>query len=218
LVVKKNNQLQKLRDKLLAKNALTIFVFFTVPYFLMFALSFKAPMFVDRYLLFTSISLFIFIAIIIDALFGFSNKLFYASSSLLLASQLVFFNLKPDNNRRIKDVAETVKALKQNSETKVYLAPHYADLSFTYYYNQAIFKDYKNFKQRLESENILSISNSEILEKQNDTNTQKIIFIEAGSEFSDPNKTILKYFSSNYKLESKKDIFEIYKVYSFIKK
>jgi hypothetical protein len=47
---------------------------------------------------------------------------------------------------------------------------------------------------------------------------QNIIFIEAGSEFTDPNKTILNYFNAHYKLNSTKDIFEIYKVYEFSKK
>jgi uncharacterized membrane protein len=213
-----NNQLKTYLDGVTKNtNNRILLTFFALPYLLMFVLSYKVPMFIDRYILFTSIPLYICIAVVIDSINN-KTKIYYSLLTLLFVVQLVFFNLKPDNNRRIKEVVETVKALKQNPETKVYLAPHYADLSFAYHYNQDIFKDYTNFKQRLESENIYGLESAEVLERETNPTTQNIIFVECGSEFIDPNHNILKYFTSHYNLKSKKHIFEIYIVYEFVKK
>ncbi len=206
---------------LLNKKQLLVIFFFAFPYFAMFALSMQSPIFIDRYILFTTIPLYLSIAIIIHVL-CLNYYSFYISAFAVLFTQLCFINLKPDNNRRIKEVAELVKssiqmANHQSKKLLVLISPAYADLSFLYHYNQSYFKQYNNYSSLLKDDGIFAISSIKELESLNPKSYDEVLLIEAGNEFVDPNHEIRKKISSEFPIVQKKSIFEIYELYSCIK-
>jgi uncharacterized membrane protein len=99
----------------MSKQQYMIITMFLLPYLIMFLLSYQSPMFIDRYILFTTIPLYLTIAIIISNL-SFNTSFFAFACVLILAVQLFFLNLKPDNNRRLKEVASSIKSKIKSSD------------------------------------------------------------------------------------------------------
>jgi L-asparaginase/Glu-tRNA(Gln) amidotransferase subunit D len=170
-------------------------------------------MFIDRYILYTSIPFFIFIAILVNSVFqNYSIKIIAA---IIFVGSMVFtFSLNPDNFRNMKEMVALVKRLKTKN-TEVFIAPNYADLGFVYHYNIDYFKDYKNYKQLLKSEKIFPVSNEAETASALDTTLYKCIYIQAGSEFQDPDNKIYNYLSSKYKKVEHHKVFQIYLVHDF---
>jgi mannosyltransferase len=216
----KSSSFRLLLEKLTKAHLLVIF-FFVFPYLTMYILSLQSPMFIDRYILFTTIPLYLSIAIVIHTL-SLNARSFYVSIFTILITQLCFINLKPDNNRRIKEVAELVKsniqkANHQGKKLLVLISPAYADLSFLYHYNQTYFKRYSEYHKLLKNDGVFAINSVSDLAALNPLSYDEVLLIEAGNEFVDPNHEIRKKISSEFPIVEKKSIFEIYELYSCVK-
>ena len=196
------------------RNFKIVLSWFLVPYLLMFLVSFRYPMFIDRYILYTSIPLYLVIAFLLGSI-QVSQKLKLVMVLIFLAGMAGTLQLNPDNNRRLKQVATVVKANK-NSGTVVFIAPHYAYVGFTYHYDLDLFKDAQNTVMRLENDNVFPVSDtarvSEILLRETPDNC---IYVQAGTEFTDPDNTIFNYISSRYKNKKLTHVYEIYNIYYF---
>jgi len=197
-------------------NLKIVLIWFLAPYLIMFLVSYKFPMFIDRYILFTSIPFYITIAVVIEHFFVKSTYSIIAFS-LLIMSQLFTMQLNPNNNRRLKELAMITKALKTDSTTTL-IAPHYAFMGFCYYYNLEYFQQAPNTIKRLNEENIFPVSNAkdanEILESR--TNKKNpCIYIQAGSEFTDPKNEIFQLLKDHYKHDKVFHVFEIYDIHYF---
>lgn len=190
-----------------------IFIWFVIPYFLMFIISFKLPMFIDRYILYTSIPFYLIIAV---ALNYFVEKRNYriAAITLFIVSLIYTVNLNPDNNRRLKEAVEKVKELKKENDA-VIISPNYADLGFTYYYNINYFKDYDNIKRLLSNEGIYPVSNVEEAERVIEERKADVIYFEAGNEFVDPDNLIYKKLESSYLHKEQFFVYQIYYINRF---
>ena len=190
-----------------------ILTWFLVPYFTMFLISFKFPVFIDRYILYTSIPFYLLIASLINYLFEKEN---YKNIAIVFFTGSLIFTveLNPDNYRRSKEVADKIKKMK-NENTIVFIAPDFADLGFAYYYNIVYFKDYTNTRRFLNKENIYPIGTKDdaehILENRNDD----VIYLQAGSEFNDPKNLIYNYFTKKYKHSEKFLVYQIYIITHF---
>jgi mannosyltransferase len=192
------------------------FIWFSLPYLFMFLISFRYPMFIDRYILFTSIPFYLCVAFGLSR-FQINNKSTIISIVVFLLSMLFTINLNPDNNRRLKEVADVVYSLKKEN-TLVFLAPDYAYMGFSYHYNIEYFKKAPETVRLLKNENIFPVfDTSEVAKILNDSmNLSKdCIYIQAGTEFSDPQNTILKKLSSKYKKSKMTHVFEIYDIHYF---
>ena len=188
-----------------------ILLWFVVPYLFMFFISFKYPMFIDRYILYTSIPFYILIAIVLN---HFTQKYSVIAISFFLLSMLITIQLNPDNNRRLKEVVEQVQKLKNNN-TITLLAPEYAYMGFVYYYNINYFKDAPNTISDLNKDLIYPIKTNEDANKLLKMYSGNCIYIQAGTEFSDPNNSILNDISSKYKIHKQFPIFQIYIIHYF---
>lgn len=193
-----------------------ILIWFAVPYLIMFLVSYKFPMFIDRYILFTSIPFYISIAITINYLFE-RSILSKLALLILILSQLFTLNLNPNNNRRLKDVAIITKVLQSKKSTTI-IAPDYAFMGFCYYYNSDYFKQGHDAIKMLNKEHIYAVSNvisaDEILEKRTYKNAP-LIYIQAGSEFADPKNEIFALIANQYKKHKVFHVFEIYDIHYF---
>lgn len=212
LCIKNKEFKKKFND--LAKNKYfrIVFIWFAIPYLIMFFVSFKFPMFIDRYILFTSIPFYISIAIAINHFF---ENLMFSRIALcfLIISQVFTIQLNPDNNRRLKEVAIITKALQTKNSTTI-IAPDYAFMGFCYHYNIDYFKEGHNAIKALNKDKIFAISDIAIIKQVVDSKNP-CIYIQAGTEFIDPQNQILKSIEKQYKNHRIFHIFEIYDIHYF---
>jgi uncharacterized membrane protein len=191
-----------------------VLAWFVIPYLIMFTVSFKYPMFIDRYILFTSVPFFIVIVVLLSYLYE-AKRFLIAVLTVFVCSQLITVQLNPDNNRRLKELVDVVAKLKK-TETPVLLAPDYAYMSFSYHYNLEYFQQAPKTVELLNREKIFPIAS---MERANEIiNNQKppaIIYVQAGTEFMDPDNRILKAVEAKYKEHHVFHVFEIYDVHYF---
>lgn len=192
---------------------LTIFLWFVVPYLLMFLFSFKFPMFIDRYILYTSIPFYLLIAM---ALTWFVTKpmLQGAAACILLVSMCITVEINPDNDRRMNEWVETVRSLK-SSNTLVILAPDYAALGFAYHYNRAYFTDYRNTITRLGKDNIFPVNSADAARSLLSKSSGDCLYLDAGAEFIDPSRAILNAIASRYAHHQEYFVYKIYYIHRF---
>lgn len=173
---------------------------FLVPLILFFSVSFKIPIFLDRYLIFIMPAFYITLSLIINYIF--QSKVSISIFSILLISIMIFsFNLNESNNRFANDIIIQTKKLK-TPNTKIIICPKYYNLTFSYYYNKESFKDYNNFNLNLHKENIYPVYS------QNELNnilspSDKIIYIDAHADVLYPKNGIYNRLINNYKLITK---------------
>lgn len=138
------------RPKTYPDKIVSLFFFWFIPYSLMFFVSAKVPMFENRYVMYNSIGLYLFVGTALAFLFQEQKYLSILASALVL----FFMGLSLQTRREFIAYRETKKAVDFVKEhtgkdflTIVY--PHWNDYEFAYYYDQEIFKDVRNFEPRL---------------------------------------------------------------------
>jgi mannosyltransferase len=195
------------------RNIMIILLWFGVPYLLMFIVSFKVPMFIDRYILYTSIPFYLVIGILISR---FVNHTIFQgiAAGIFLLSMVLTMQINPDNDRRMREWVEEVKSRKSPG-TLVLLAPGYADIGFAYHYNIEYFKDYKRMRQLLNGDNIFPINSADAAEQQLKRYNGDCIYLEAGTEFIDPENRILKTLAARYKNHEQFFVYKIYFIHRF---
>jgi uncharacterized membrane protein len=160
-----------------------VFLWFGLSYFGMFILSkLIEPIFLDRYLLYTSIPLFLSLLIKLNKLIY--NKLI---AFTLLIPFILFFKWIPDNNREPDQVVAYLK--KEQFGTDLILSPPYYDLTFMYHYDRSTFQTYRELQESMNQRHIYPIfSKEEIGDKKL---SKSFFFIDANSNFAHPNNGIL---------------------------
>ena len=176
-------------------------------------------MFLDRYLIFVSISFYLILSI------SSAYILSQSKYKLLLPGILVLlfaftFNPNIDNKRHVRETVEKVRELK-DPKTKVLICPQYFIYNFAYYYSDEIFKEinfqdpYYQIKKNLLKENIYTINN---INEVNLENCNKVVFVDAAAQFSFPENNILNRLKKEYKQKNTHKYYEIFNVYEFDKK
>ncbi len=194
-----------------------LLVWFFVPYLFIFLISYKLPMFLDRYLVFVSVSFYLLVGQSIVYIYGSRKVLFYILSVLAVGGMLLTFHPNLNNHRRLKKVVEVIYHLKQK-DTPVIICPEWFDLGFTYYYNQEYFRDYGNLKLKLQNELIFPVNNSEQIPKRIIDGSTSVILLEEWPEVADKNNEVLKKISGRFSFCREIKIPEAYKIYYFTQK
>jgi len=212
LILIKTKKISEYKNLLInTLNIKIIFLWFFIPYVIMFFISYKVPVFIDRYIVYCSIPFYVLIGYFFAIL---PNRYFrYFSISIFIAVLIITCNFNPDNNRRPKEVAQFIRDNHQLN--KIYIIPDYAYRELLYYYNINYFIDYKNSVGLLNSENIYPIENKEKLIENLRISDTSVILIDCGYQFAKNNNDIYIYLNSNYKLLKKEHFFEIYDIYFF---
>jgi hypothetical protein len=119
--------------KITFSNAQVIFLSFFFLYGGLFVLSFIVPVFADRYLLFTSLFLYLSVGII----FGYLIKINYRLSFLSLIPVVLMFatiDLKKGKKTSYRQVVAYLKP-RIDTPVNIILTKEFEDLNFTYHYN-----------------------------------------------------------------------------------
>ncbi len=199
--------------KLVPLDLAAIFLFWLLPYTLMFFVSSKVPMFENRYVMYNSIGLYLNI--------GFLTGLFYSRWKFLLpvasAVILLTMGLKMQTNLQFIAYRETQKAVhfvkeRHDASMLTLVYPHWNDYEFAYYFNQEIFKDVTNFEPRLRDSMVYQVwgldDAKNYIEKFRDKN---ILFFRGGNGY----KEINNYLDSLYLRTDSVYFPDCYYIYSY---
>lgn len=204
------------RNKKLSVEIKLFLTWFIISFFGMFFISFKIPMFLDRYLIYGSFSYILLLAYSLQYLFP--KKLFFITSgSILVALFGITFSLVVPVRRDAPLIAETVRKAQLNGYAIVICPQVYAP-NFTYYYNQAYFKLvkenplYSEMLRRLRKENIYLVYNHIEIEQ---LKRDKWLYIDVAASLIVPENQILEKLQSNHTLKIQENLDEITKAYYF---
>jgi len=193
------------------KPVLLVFLWFFLPYSIMFIASFKAPMFIERYIVFTSV--FYYLAIASFICLSKTNKILKASLILIfLAGVIISYNIKPYNNRDISKAVSFTKDNKTDS-TLVFVCPDYDYIAFTYHYNSVFFNNYNQTKDLLAKDNVFPVSSkAEVMKILSQKRCNQVVYFQSISQFVDHKDEIYSFLSHQFDIKEKKSFFEIYTV------
>lgn len=195
-----------------------ILIWFLFPFLFMFIISYWIPMFLDRYLIFVSLGFYLVLSLCSSYIIS-QRKYKLILPGILVVLFAVTFNPNVDNKRHVKETVEKVKELK-DKRTKVLICPQHFIYNFTYYYSSEIFKEIDNqnpsykISENLIKQNIYTINN---INEVDLSGCDKIIFLDAASQFSFPENNIINILEKTYKLKDTYKFYEIFNVYEFIK-
>ena len=199
-----------------------VILWFLFPFFFMFFVSYKVPMFLDRYLIFITPALYLLLAVGLSFLFE-KKKLYYSASFILVGAFLFSSTLNPDKKRLVRDIVDYIKFNKTSRTIVLGCSPEFIT-NFTYYYNPSYFQginqdsEYGMLEEQLKNENIYFIHrlDSNLINSINEFD--KIIYIDAAADFSSPDNNIKNDLLSLYKIDNEQFYYEIFNIYSFSKK
>lgn len=191
-----------------------VFSWFWIPFLLMYFISFRVPMFLDRYLIYISPAFYLIIPLSLRFL-PLNSRLQKITLVIFISLMLISFKFNISNHRDIDRIAEKVKEIKANTNAEIYLCPPWTDLNFMYYYDNNLFSKPYSFAQSLNKNGIFPIYNFEGLRNETLTKKKSLIYIDFNSTFVFPENTILNVLRKNY---AKCDSFPFlsgFKVYHF---
>jgi mannosyltransferase len=195
---------------------------FLIPFLLMWVISFKIPMFHDRYLVFASIGFIFFIA---TGLHAISNQRVVRNAIMSIAGLGMLFTCTPNVSNK-RDVIGTISQIrllrKQFPEALIYLCPEWYDLHFAYYWNRECFEvpatadAVKSEIQRcFANENIYPIRELTITNAQKLLTSNDVIYLDAAADFSYPNNGIKDVLASKFNQVELYEYPEIFRVYHY---
>lgn len=190
------------------KNTTLVLLWFLIPFFGMFFLSYKVPMYISRYLIFIIPAYYLLLPITIDYIF--KNKMARISISLCLIFLFGFTtNLSPTKKRNIQEAISFIEAVK-DSRTLVIIYPRDYITNFAYNYKQKFFSAVKDKKEYFDMDSLLKIDNVYCLNAADEltgmrlNHYKKVIFFKTGDAYDVISDDWLKLFSSYQQAYSKK--------------
>lgn len=211
----------ELKKKVIIENInyrFIIFWFVTI-FFSMFTVSFKVPMFIDRYLMTAAIAFPFVLGISLDYLIQ-ETRLKIIIPFLFIAAFIATTKQVSPNKSTVKETVAKINDLK-TKKTVVYFCPDWFDLNFIYYYNINYFKDFDdvNIKGKilnyLHSEHIFPIKNASQINTMLNIKADKILYLDDAADFHSPNNNIKKKLNNLYQLKNQYKFHQIVQIYEF---
>ena len=198
-----------------------ILVWFIIPFIAMFLISYKVPMFLDRYLIFITPAFYILIALSLNFLFT-SQKIYHTLSVIVIILFAITTTVNPFKKRLIDNSIHFI-AKNKTPHTLVLVCPFDYITTFAYSYNRSYFKninqdgEYASLDNQLKSEHIYFVNDidfaADIVLHQFDT----IIYLDAGADFAMPNNNIKKVLSTHFTELDNRYRDNFFKIYTFKK-
>lgn len=221
LILSKGSTIRNLMLGLRHRNPCIIGLLFAIPYLLQFFVSvLYIPMFIDRYILYTSLPLYLFIAWFLTELWE-DEKGRMVGSLVPIAVFVAVADFNPPNHRNAKSAVAQIMNRKDDS-TLVYICPNFFDITFAYHGNRSWFEELgseteprKGVEQVLQANGIYAIANADQLPDSTPVMAKKIIYLDVASEFSLPSNRIRETLQSNFHEVDSIHVHEIYDIYTF---
>lgn len=187
-----------------------ILLSFLIPYLGMFIISkVVEPVFLDRYLLFTTIPLYLIPLLIAEQVLKDKNK---ALALVLLIPFIIPFKWLPDNNREPDVAANWIKE-RSEGKTSILICPPFYDLTFSYHYNRTWFEQPEKLDNLFAENGVQTLYHAENLVVSEDTKT--LFFIDSDAAFLFPDNGILKSLLETHNLVDSSSFKGSLRVYQF---
>ena len=172
----------------------------------------------ERYIIVSSIALYTLVALSISR-FKYRLQLISIATIIALSLSILYIDFNVQNKERWEDAADYIKLNKHERDAVVIHVPT-AIYSFTYYFDPKCFKSKELPKiyakiDCMSTQNIYGVLYADELPRQV-TEKEKVFLILSNAKYVDTEGTLLKYFSSNYKLIEEKYYRHI-QIYTFVK-
>ena len=188
----------KLKSEITQRKHWFLILAFFVPYLAMFVISYAiTPVFLDRYIMFTSPFLYLMVALFVKiALQDMRQWYFYVLFVIPVIASCYYI---PQTNRDADEVAAYVRSNKEEGDVIVICPPFY-DLTFMYHYDKETFSgDMYGSMEEDDVDTIYSYADIDTARYH-----QKLIFVDANSHFLYPGNDITPKLDANHTfLESK---------------
>jgi hypothetical protein len=183
------------------KELLVLFVWWFIPYTIMFLVSFKMPVFITRYLLFNSVGIYLFVAAAMAGLFNRHKILVPLAGIVVIALMANRMRILPDHFsfREVKNATGFAKTNYQ-AGSAIIIYPYWDNLGFAYYFDNSVFQDVAHFDSRLAEQQIYPVWGlGKVKSIVEETSPQKIIYYLNGPPPGD-DAGIFQYLSDQYKM------------------
>lgn len=202
----------------LSPMASLLIIWFFVPFTGMFALSYKVPMYLDRYLIFILPAYYLLLAQSVR--FIFREQKYQALAFVLLIGVFAgTINLNPDKKRRVADMISYIKA-RQDQNTLVLVGDYDFLPTFAYHYSPQAFKSISRESEYGLTDSLLRKDGIVHIRSVGDVDTAlarhygKIIYMEVGS-FSPLNGLALAQLQKHGREIKQVPFYSIFRVHEF---
>ena len=162
----------------------------------MFVISFKIPIFLDRYLVFISPAFYLLIAI------GLFSLIKHRLTSIVFAAALVAMMLATvdfaaGNPKKQAELVDDFIVKGQEAETIVIVSPEWYHLQIAYYYNRRIFEDYKHTRDLLHKEGFRLVNQLDAGIQQEIDRKKYVVFVDSWAALVDPAESVQHYLDAS---------------------
>jgi len=173
---------------------LLVFVSFTTIYFV----SYKAPMFSRRYLMFTLFSLISIVAIVVSKLQN--DQLKYG---LFFGLIVVFISTNSFQTSKQMQIKEAVNYIRKQQTKNSLIIVQSKDIvpNFLLYFNYSIFRKYWLLEEQLTKENVVAFNDANpFLKTINLNDYEKVFLFQVFENAADPQKSVFNYLNGELHL------------------
>lgn len=176
-------------------------ILFLVNYLGLFIISYKIPVFIDRYLLFTSVYFYLLIAYIISES-DILSWIKYSVAAVVLILLLITFEIGRGKPVYLRELSSRLK--QEGRDKVVFIHPEWVAPNLIYYYNNDWFRDTEHYRDSLEMNHIYTGDKCDILKSRNFS--ENILFVDFDFKKTDINSCIPDGYSEG------KEIFKVEQV------
>jgi mannosyltransferase len=173
-----------------------------------------SPAFIPRYLIFTSIPLFVVLARLLDLAFE-DGRWKVLALGIVLLGMGKGFELDPSNHRQVWKMVTHV--LLNRKDAPILISPPYFDLTFLYHYNRYAFQDYNHESPDWKYMKIYPVENWASVPNGALDAAERVIYVDADAQFSGHGGGILSNLEGLYPKVRKETFEERMDVYVFEK-
>ena len=192
----------------------------SVPLFLIFLVSTKIPMYLDRYVSFCLPYFYISLG---GLIFLMGKRKFWLGAFLIMTFFYITSHRVMPEKRQVKSVVSTMQSFSTSSNTLYVICPYYFDLNFLYYWNRDRFKQCgqtnassQEVVQSLYLDHVLAVKDSSELSKAMlNEHFKEVVYLDASADFSIPGNGVLQWLTHRYDKTNEQEIPERFVVRSF---
>lgn len=188
-----NNKIKFYDKNFSVKIYLVFLLLYALPIVLDFFVAQYTPVFLSRYILYSTFGLFLLVGYSIASLnttFVIRSFIFIPLFIILLTS----FKVKQEREDDWKSIMPSIKKA-QVKKTAILISASYKFKEFSFYFDRDAFKDYNNTIERLAGKSVYCSPEDEQFgwNKLNFDTINKIIYVQSHSQFEDPENKIKQF-------------------------
>ena len=196
-------------------NSIVVLSWFFLPYVGMFLISFRIPIFLDRYTVFVSVGFAQMAGMAFSRLAG-DSGIRTGLLSVILVMMAVTFHPNVFNKRKLKEAVSFISSHKDQG-TSVILCPEWLQYGYAYHYNQVLFAGFQHFREDLEYNSIFPANDITGLDTTRINKAGQVLVFEEWASLTDPSGSITNYLGRHFRFSETTLFYENFKVHRYIK-